>query len=99
MTIDNINSDLVILENLSKQISDLIHENSFKKILELDSLRQTIIQNIQSNFISDAEAKDKVNSIIKENELMISISEKKLKDLNSKHNKFNKRLQAYSNSK
>ena len=54
MTIDNINSDLITLENLSIQISDLIHENNFKKILELDTLRQTIIQNIQLNFINDS---------------------------------------------
>ena len=99
MTIDNINSDLITLENLSIQISDLINENNFKKILELDTLRQTIIQNIQLNFINDSKVKDKVNSFIKENQLMISISEKKLKDLNSKHNKFNKRFQAYFNSK
>jgi hypothetical protein len=99
MTMDNINSDLIILENLSKQISNLIHENSFDKILELDSFRQSIIKNIQSHYINDVEVKDKVKNFIKENEIMVSISQNKLKDLKVNHNKFNKILKAYSNSK
>ena len=99
MKIDNINSNLILLEKLSEQISDLITNNSFEKILALDSLRQSIILNIQSQFINNLQVRNKVKSLIKENQLMISISNKKLKELKNNHNNFNKRLEAYSFSK
>ena len=99
MKMDNINSNLILLEKLSEQISDLITNNSFEKILALDSLRQSIIIKIQSQFINNFQVRNKVKSLIKENQLMILISNKKLKELKNNHNKFNKRLEAYSFSK
>ena len=94
----NINTDLILLENLSKQISDLISQNNFKKVPHLDSLRQSIIQNTYLNKKDDLDIKDKIKKLINENDLLILASESKLKNLNKNHTKFHKRLTAYSKS-
>ena len=93
-----INSELILLENLSKQISDLIHINSFDKITELDAIRQSIIKNIHLNKSDSSNAKDKLKKLIQNNNSMILILETKLKRLNINHNKFNKIFQAYDQS-
>ena len=87
---NNINADLMLLEELSKQISDLIYYNDFKKIIELDTHRQTIIKNINKNNTTDTLLKDKLTNLINNNDSMIAISESKLKNLSKEHNKFNK---------
>ena len=45
---DNLNSDLDLLENLSKKISDLIYNNEFNQISFLDAQRRLLIEKIQS---------------------------------------------------
>ena len=96
---DDINSDLILLESLSKKISDLIYDDNFNKISELDSLRQTLIKNIHLNKKNNVNIKHKLINLIKEYESMVLISEAKLKKLNTNHNKFNTILKAYSKVK
>jgi hypothetical protein len=96
---NNINADLMLLEELSKQMSDLIYYNDFKKIIELDTHRQTIIKNINKNNTTDTLLKDKLTNLINNNDSMIAISESKLKNLSKEHNKFNKIFSAYHNYK
>ena len=43
--------------------------------------------------------KERIRKLIKNNTSMIEVSETKLKTLSKNHNKFNKRLKAYSFSK
>ena len=64
---DNLNSDLDLLENLSKKISDLIYKR-------IGKLLENNIENIKATEI-------------------------KLQNLSKNHNKFNKRLKAYSSIK
>ena len=40
---DSISSDLDLLENLSKKISDLIYDNKFNQISEIDAQKKTLI--------------------------------------------------------
>ena len=49
---DSIHSSLITLENLSKQISNLIYHNSFEKIPELDLQRQSLIKSIYINMLN-----------------------------------------------
>ena len=72
---DKLESNLLLLENVSKQISDLIHNNNFQKIPELDELRKSIIENIHSNKINELDIKSKLMNLIQENESLILISE------------------------
>ena len=44
---DSINSDLDLLENLSKKISDLLYNNEFSKISEIDIQRKALIKKIK----------------------------------------------------
>lgn len=94
---DSIHSSLITLENLSKQISNLIYHNSFEKIPELDLQRQSLIKSIYINKEDHLEIKEKLKKLMHDNDLMIINSDNKLKKLNLNHNKFNKRLKAYSN--
>ena len=94
---DSIYSSLITLENLSKQISNLIYNNSFEKIPELDLQRQSLIKSIYLNKEDHLEIKEKLKKLMHDNDLMIINSDTKLKKLNLNHNKFNKRLIAYSN--
>ena len=43
---DNLNSDLDLLENLSKKISDLIYNNEFSQISFIDAQRRALIKKI-----------------------------------------------------
>ena len=94
---DSIYPSLITLENLSKQISNLIYNNSFEKIPELDLQRQSLIKSIYLNKEDHLEIKEKLKKLMQDNDLMIINSDTKLKKLNLNHNKFNKRLIAYSN--
>ena len=49
--------DLSKLEDLSIKISDLINENKFENILELDLQRKKIIESIKSSIMSDHKMK------------------------------------------
>ena len=43
---DSINSDLDLLERLSKKISDLLYNNKFSEISEIDIQRKALIKKI-----------------------------------------------------
>ena len=44
---NSLNSDLILLENLSKKISDLIFNNSFSQVIEIDTQRKRLIKKIK----------------------------------------------------
>tara|TARA_B110000881_G_C18212730_1_gene335128 strand:+ start:91 stop:381 length:291 start_codon:yes stop_codon:yes gene_type:complete len=90
-------NDLNQLEFLSKQISDLISNNSFEKILELDLERRNIINKIK-HFHSSS-YKNKINNIININNLSIETTQLKMRHLVSSHSKFSKRFNFYSLTK
>ena len=93
----SLRNDLKQLEFLSKQISDLISNNNFDKILDLDLERKNIINKIK-NFDSSS-YRNKINKIININKLSINSAELKMRHLVSNHSKFSKRIKFYSLSK
>lgn len=99
MKIDNLNEDLDLLENLSKRISDLIYNNEFAQISYIDAQRRALIKKIKENQIKKNDIKKRINKLVENNVENIKASEKKLQDLSINHNKFNKRLKAYSFNK
>ena len=96
---DNLNSDLDLLENLSKKISDLIYNNEFARISYLDAQRRKLIEKIKESQTKKNDIKKRINKLVENNFENIKLSEKKLQDLSVNHNKFNKRLKAYSFNK
>ena len=96
---DTLNSDLEMLENLSKKISDLIHNNEFANISYLDSQRRLLIEKIKNSEIKRVNIKNRIGKIVENNLENIKATEKKLQNLSKNHNKFNKRLKAYSMNK
>ena len=96
---DTLNSDLEMLENLSKQISDLIHDNEFANISYLDSQRRLLIEKIKNSEIKRVNIKNRIGKLVENNLENIKATEKKLQNLSKNHNKFNKRLKAYSMSR
>ena len=96
---DSINSDLDLLENLSKKISDLIYESKFNQISEIDAQRKALIIKIMESESKKNKIKERIRKLLKNNTSMIEASETKLKTLSKNHNKFSKRLKAYSSSK
>ena len=99
MKIDNLNEDLDLLENLSKRISDLIYNNEFAQISYIDAQRRALIKKIKENQIKKNDIKKRINKLVENNVENIKALEKKLQDLSINHNKFNKRLKAYSFNK
>ncbi len=96
---DNLNSDLDLLENLSKKISDLIFNNEFARISYLDAQRRKLIEKIKESQTKKNDIKKRINKLVENNVENIKLSEKKLQDLSVNHNKFKKRLKAYSSIK
>ena len=96
---DTLNSDLEMLENLSKKISDLIHDNEFANISYLDSQRRLLIEKIKKSEIKRVNIKNRIGNLVKNNLENIKETEKKLQTLSKNHNNFNKRLKAYSMNK
>ena len=96
---DTLNSDLEMLENLSKKISDLIHDNEFANISYLDAQRRLLIEKIKNSEIKRVNIKNRIGKIVENNLENIKATEKKLQNLSKNHNKFNKRLKAYSMSR
>ena len=96
---NSFNSDLILLENLSKKISDLIYNNQFSEILKIDAHRKALIKKIKENEEHKANIKSRISRLVENNESLVLISEKKIKKLSQNHNKFNKRLKAYSFNK
>ena len=96
---NNINSDLDLLENLSKKISDLLYNNEFAEISFIDAQRKALIKKIKENETYKNNIKERVSKLVENNVDMIKTTEAKLRKLSRNHNKFNKRLKAYSYSK
>ena len=92
----NNETDLMILEQLSKQISDLINKNSFENIAKIDEERKSIIKNFINKKSINSLTQNKVVTLIYENEKLISDAENKLRNLQKNKNKLDKRLKFYS---
>ena len=93
---DTLNSDLDLLENLSKKISDLIYNNEFTQISVLDAQRKLLIEKIKESEIKKNNIKNRIGKLLENNLENIKATEKKLQNLSKNHSKFNKRLKAYS---
>ena len=96
---NNLESDLTLLENLSKKISDLIYDNQFAQISEIDKQRQAIIEKIKNSETSHLQIQSRISNLIINNNEMLANTKKKLKKLTKNREKFNKRLKAYSLTK
>lgn len=96
---DSINSDLDLLENLSKKISDLLYNNEFSKISEIDIQRKALIKKIKESQLKKNNIKARISKLLDNNNSMVRSTEKKLYKLSKDHNDFNKRLKAYSFNK
>ena len=93
---DSLNSDLDLLENLSKKISDLIYNNKFAEVSYIDAQRIALIKKIKESETQKKNIKERVSKLVYNNYEMVKAAEKKLKHLSENHHKYNKRLQAYS---
>ena len=93
---DNLNSDLDLLENLSKKISDLIYNNEFDQISFIDAQRRSIIEKIKVRESQNNNDKVRIKNLVENNLVNIKSTEKRLQTLSKNHNKFNKRFKAYS---
>ena len=96
---DSINSDLDLLENLSKKISDLLYNNEFSKISDIDIQRKALIKKIKESQLKKNNIKERISKLLDNNNSMVRSTEKKLYKLSKDHNDFNKRLKAYSFNK
>ena len=96
---DSINSDLDLLEKLSKKISDLLYNNEFSQISEIDIQRKALIKKIKENQLKKNNIKARISELLDNNNSMVRSTEKKLNKLSKNHNDFNKRLKAYSFNK
>ena len=96
---DSINSDLDLLENLSKKISDLLYNNEFSQISEIDIQRKALIKKIKKSQLKKNNIKARISELLENNNSMVRSTEKKLHKLSKDHNDFNKRLKAYSFNK
>tara|TARA_B100000886_G_C20379328_1_gene473235 strand:- start:60 stop:353 length:294 start_codon:yes stop_codon:yes gene_type:complete len=96
---DSIKSDLDLLENLSKKISDLLYNNQFSEISEIDIQRKEIIKKIKESQSKENNIKARISKLLENNNSMVRSAEKKLYKLSKNNNDFNKRLKAYSFNK
>ena len=96
---DTLNSDLEMLENLSKKISDLIYNNEFSQISFIDAKRRALIKKIIESESKKNAIKKRIGKLLENNIENIKATEIKLQNLSKNHNKFNKRLKAYSSIK
>ena len=96
---DNLNSDLDLLENLSKKISDLIYNNEFSQISFIDAQRRALIKKIIESESKKNAIKKRIGKLLENNIENIKATEIRLQNLSKNHNKFNKRLKAYSSIK
>ena len=96
---DSINSDLDLLENLSKKISDLLYNNEFSKISDIDIQRKALIKKIKESQLKKDNIKVRIGELLQNNNSMVRSTEKKLHQLSKNHNHHNVRLKAYSFNK
>ena len=65
-------------------------------VLFLDAQRRLLIEKIKESEIKKSHIKKRIGNLIDNNLENIKFTEKKLQNLSKNHNKFNKRLKAYS---
>ena len=85
------------LEDLSIKISDLINQNKFENIIELDLQRKKIIESITTS--PNLNHKKKIHQIISLNNKSIEDIENKITKLNKNHYHSEKRIKFYSLNK
>ena len=85
------------LEDLSIKISNLINQNKFENILELDLQRKKIIESITTS--PNINHKKKIHQIISLNNKSIEDIENKITKLNTNHYNSEKRIKFYSLNK
>jgi predicted transcriptional regulator len=88
------NSELNEIENLSKQISDLINLGNYSQIEELDRTRLELIKNFKDK--NNKNFQSLVEKLSLENTENISQIESKLISLKDEKSKFIKRFKAYN---
>ena len=96
---DNLNADLDLLENLSKKISDLIYNNEFSQVSFIDAQRRALIKKIKESESQKTIIKKRIGKLLENNTHNVKDVENKLLQMYKNHNKFNKRLKAYSFNK
>ena len=95
---NSIEKQLIDLEEISYKISDLINENKYIEILDLDKKRNQIIEKIYKNHNNNNKnISGKIYNLIINNEDNIKKTEQKMAQLQKNKNKFFKRLKAYQN--
>ena len=95
---DELNSDLDTLENLSKKISDLIYNNEFSQISFIDAQRRVIIEKIKNSEYQN-NIKKRIGKLVDNNFEIVKAAEENLKYFSENHHKYNNRLKAYSFNK
>lgn len=95
---DELNSDLDTLENLSKKISDLIYNNEFSQISFIDAQRRAIIEKIKNSEYQN-NIKKRIGKLVDNNFEIVKAAEESLKCFSENHHKYNNRLKAYSFNK
>ena len=88
------NSDLMQIENISKQISDLINSGDYRRIEALDETRLDLIKNFKDK--NNKSFQSLIRDISKKNNNDISQIEHKLTSLKDEKSKFIKRFKAYN---
>ena len=96
---DSIHSDLDLLEILSKKISDLLYNNEFSQISEIDIERKALIKKIKESHLDKNNIKSRISELLENNNTIVRSAEKKLYKLSKNHNNFSKRFKAYSFNK
>ena len=89
--------ELKKLEDLSIKISDLIYQNKFENVLELDLQRKKIIESITTS--PNLNHKNKIHQIISLNNKSIEDIENKITKLKTNHYNSEKRIKFYSLNK
>ena len=88
------NSELNEIENLSKQISDLINSGDYRRIEALDKTRLDLIKNFKDK--NNKNFQKLIKDISKKNNNDINQIEHKLISLKDEKSKFIKRFKAYN---
>ena len=95
----NLKVVFILCQSLSIKISDLIYNNEFNEISFLDNQRKLLIKKIKESEIKKNYIKKRIDKLVENNLENVRITERKLQSLYKSHNKFNKRLKAYSQIK
>ena len=86
--------DLIKIENISKQISDLINSGDYSRIENLDKTRLDLIKNFKDK--SNKNFQTLIRKISNKNKNDINQIEVKLTSLKDEKSKFIKRFKAYN---